>query len=90
MGLWLQRRWAEYLTFIVTTLLLPVEAYELTARVSWFKLTALIVNLAIVVYLLLAKRLFGLRGGGAAERERRERDVGWGAIERATPGPVAE
>ncbi len=89
-GLWLQRRWAEYLTFIVTTLLLPVEAYELTARVSWFKLTALIVNLAIVVYLLLATRLFGLRGGGAAERERRERDVGWGAIERATPGPVAE
>jgi len=85
-GLWLQRRWAEYLTLIVTALLLPVEVYELTSRVSWFKLTALIVNLAIVIYLLYAKRLFGLRGGGRAERAERERDVGWQALEQTTPG----
>ncbi len=84
-GLWLQRRWAEYLTFVVTTLLLPLEVYELTARVSWFKVTALVVNLAIVVYLLVAKRLFGLRGGGAAEREEGRRDIGWEALERTAP-----
>ena len=47
-GLWYQRRWAEYLTLIVTTLLIPLEIYELTATVSWFKVVALIVNLAIV------------------------------------------
>ena len=29
-GLWYQRRWAEYLTFIVTASLLPLEIYELT------------------------------------------------------------
>jgi hypothetical protein len=47
--------------------------------------TALIVNLAIVVYLLLAKRLFGIRGGAAAEEALRERDVGVEALLRATP-----
>ena len=85
-GLWFQRRWAEYLTFVVTTLLLPVEVYELTARVTWFKVGRLIVNLAIVVYLLLAKRLFGLRGGFAADRAERRRDMGWEALERTAPG----
>jgi uncharacterized membrane protein (DUF2068 family) len=84
-GLWWQKRWAEYLTFIATTALLPLEIYELTRTVSPFKLIALIVNLAIVVYLLLAKRLFGLRGGAAAEEALRERDVGVEALLRATP-----
>ncbi|HEX4733809.1 MAG TPA: DUF2127 domain-containing protein [Thermoleophilaceae bacterium] len=84
-GLWYQKRWAEYLTFIATTALLPLEVYELTHTVSPFKIVALIVNLAIVVYLLFAKRLFGLRGGGAAEEELRQRDVGVEALLRATP-----
>jgi hypothetical protein len=44
-----------------------------------------VINLLIVIYLLVAKRLFGLRGGGKAERAERERDNGWPAIERATP-----
>jgi uncharacterized membrane protein (DUF2068 family) len=84
-GLWWQKRWAEYLTFIATTALLPLELYELSHRVSPFKVVALIVNIAIVVYLLLAKRLFGLRGGAAAEEALRERDVGVEALLRATP-----
>ena len=85
-GLWFQKRWAEYLTFIATTLLLPVEIYELSRRFSVLKVITLIINLAVVAYLLYAKRLFGLRGGAAAEHEERERDAGWAAIERATPG----
>ena len=84
-GLWFQQRWAEYLTFVATALLLPLEVYELTASLSWFKVTALVVNLAIVAYLLVAKRLFGLRGGAAAEREERRRDTGWEALERTAP-----
>jgi uncharacterized membrane protein (DUF2068 family) len=84
-GLWYQKRWAEYLTFIATTALLPLELYELSNSVSPFKLIALIINIAIVVYLLFAKRLFGLRGGAAAEEELRERDVGVEALLRATP-----
>lgn len=85
-GLWKQRRWAEYLTFLATALFLPLEIYELSERVSALKVFALIVNLAILVYLLLAKRLFGLNGGAAADEALRERDAGWPALERATPG----
>ena len=85
-GLWLQKRWAEYLTFIATTLLLPLEIYELSHKFSVLKIITLILNIAVVIYLLLAKRLFGLRGGARAEHEERERDAGWPAIERATPG----
>ena len=69
-GLWLNKRWAEYLTFIATTVLVPFEVYELTNGVSAFKLIALVINLAVVIYLLLAKRLFGLRGGHRAEQAR--------------------
>jgi uncharacterized membrane protein (DUF2068 family) len=84
-GLWFQRRWAEYLTFIVTTSLLPLEIYEIANKLSPFKILAFIINLAVVVYLLLAKRLFGLRGGVAAEHAIREEDVGWRALDRAAP-----
>ena len=84
-GLWYQKRWAEYLTFAVTAAFLPLEIYELTRTVSPFKVIALIINLAIVVYLLYAKRLFGLRGGTAAEDAARSRDVGWGSLERTAP-----
>jgi len=84
-GLWYQQRWAEYLTFIATTALLPLEVYELTRTISPLKIIALIVNIAVVVYLLRAKRLFGFNGGAAAERAERERDVGWAALERTAP-----
>jgi uncharacterized membrane protein (DUF2068 family) len=83
-GLWFAKRWAEYLTFIATTVLVPYEIYELTKSITAFKSIAFIINLAVVVYLLLAKRLFGLRGGHAAEMARRESLGGWTAIERAT------
>jgi uncharacterized membrane protein (DUF2068 family) len=84
-GLWYGRRWAEYLTFVATTVLLPLEVYELTTRITALKVTALLINLAIVAYLLFAKRLFGLRGGEAAQKAIRQRETGWSAIERATP-----
>jgi uncharacterized membrane protein (DUF2068 family) len=84
-GLWYQRRWAEYLTFLVTASLLPLEVYELTNRLSPLKILAFIINVAVVAYLLYAKRLFGLRGGARADEEIREQDVGWAALERTAP-----
>jgi uncharacterized membrane protein (DUF2068 family) len=84
-GLWYQRRWAEYLTFVVTASLLPIEIYEITHRLSPLKILAFIINVAVVAYLLYAKRLFGLRGGARADEEIRERDVGWQALERGAP-----
>ncbi len=86
-GLWLSRRWAEYLTFVATVVFVPYEVYELTKSISALKILTLVINLAIVIYLLVSKRLFGLRGGGRAERAEREADLGWEAIERATPRP---
>ncbi len=85
-GLWLGKRWAEYLTFIATVILLPFEIYELTERVSPLKLIGLAINLAVVVYLIYAKRLFGVRGGGVADERERARDSGWQAIVRTSPG----
>jgi uncharacterized membrane protein (DUF2068 family) len=84
-GLWLGKRWAEYLTLIVTASLLPVEVYELSHHVTPFKALAFIINLAVVVYLLYAKRLFGIRGGAAADEALKEQDVGWPALESSTP-----
>jgi uncharacterized membrane protein (DUF2068 family) len=84
-GLWLGKRWAEYLTFVATIVFVPYEVYELAKGVSGLKVLALVLNLAVVAYLLFAKRLFGLRGGGKAEQAEYDADVGWPAIERATP-----
>jgi uncharacterized membrane protein (DUF2068 family) len=83
-GLWYARRWAEYLTFLATTLLLPLEIYEIIHKGTVLKVVGFLINLAVVIYLLFDKRLFGLRGGGAADEAEREADAGWPAIERAT------
>lgn len=84
-GLWRALRWAEYLTFVETAVLVPFEIYELTKTVSYLKILTLVINVAVVVYLLLAHRLFGLRGGGRAEKAEHDRDSGWAALERSTP-----
>src|SRR5262249_14880894 len=45
-------------------------------KISWLRILALVINIAAVVYLLLTKRLFGLRGGKAAyEAERHEANL---------------
>src|SRR6516162_7841203 len=89
-GLWFAKRWAEYLTFVATIVFLPYEIHELIKSVTALKLVALIINLAVAAYLLYAKRLFGVHGGGRAERAEREVDTGWTAIERATPRGTPE
>jgi uncharacterized membrane protein (DUF2068 family) len=68
-GLWSLKRWGEYVAVVGTTLFIPLEIYELTEKVSWLQIAVLAVNVAAVLYLLLSKRLFGLRGGHAAYEE---------------------
>ncbi|MFG1811282.1 DUF2127 domain-containing protein [Streptomyces sp. NPDC049040] len=71
-GLWWAKRWAEYLTVVATAAFLPLEVYELTEKLSYFKIGTLALNVLAVLYILLGKRLFGLRGGHAAfEAQRR-------------------
>lgn len=70
-GLWLLKRWGEYVAVVGTSLFLPLEIYELAEKVTWLRLAAMAVNILAVGYLLWTKRLFGLRGGHAAfEAER--------------------
>ena len=50
-GLWLQKRWAEYLTAISSALFIPVEVFELYERFTWVRILVLAVNIFIVWYL---------------------------------------
>ena len=58
-GLWRERRWAEYLTCLATVGFIPYEVYELTRSTTAFKVGALVLNVAVLVYLVWSKRLFG-------------------------------
>jgi uncharacterized membrane protein (DUF2068 family) len=65
-GLWLDQLWAEYLTVIATSLLIPLEIYELVRRPTLLKAGGLAVNVAIVAYLvyLLRRRSRSPAGAG--------------------------
>jgi uncharacterized membrane protein (DUF2068 family) len=81
-GLWRERRWAEYLTAIATAGFLPFEIHELIKKVTVLRVGALVLNLAILVWLLWRKRLFGLNGGVKAleaEQEEVNREALFGA-----------
>jgi uncharacterized membrane protein (DUF2068 family) len=61
-GLLLEKVWAEYLTLILTISFLPWELYELARRPDWFRLSLLLINLAVLgylVWLLRRKRIQG-------------------------------
>lgn len=47
-GLWLGRRWAEWLAAVSGAIYVPFELYELFHRVTWISLGALAVNLLVV------------------------------------------
>jgi uncharacterized membrane protein (DUF2068 family) len=51
-GLWLERRWAEWFTVIITGSLLPVEVYEIYRHPTLIKVLVLIINIAVVIYLI--------------------------------------
>jgi uncharacterized membrane protein (DUF2068 family) len=55
-GLAFRKRWAEYLTVIVTTSFIPLEIYELVRDVSALRVLAIVVNSAVVVYLIVRLR----------------------------------
>jgi uncharacterized membrane protein (DUF2068 family) len=69
-GLWLAKRWGEYFAMVVTSIGLPYEIYDLTAKITVLRVGAFAVNLALVLYLVLTKRLFGVRGGRKAYEAR--------------------
>jgi len=50
-GLWLARRWAEYLTLVATASFVPIEAFEVARQPSLPRVGALVLNLGVVAYI---------------------------------------
>jgi uncharacterized membrane protein (DUF2068 family) len=55
-GLLLRKRWAEYFTIITTAGLIPLELYEISKHVTAAKIAILVINVAIVAYLVVRVR----------------------------------
>lgn len=51
-GLWLRKRWAEWLTVVATSLFIPVELHEIATHPTLARFAALVVNLLVVAYLV--------------------------------------
>jgi uncharacterized membrane protein (DUF2068 family) len=51
-GLWLAKRWAEWFTVIITGSLVPFEIYEILQRPTAIRILVLLVNIAVVAYLI--------------------------------------
>lgn len=68
-GLARRRRWAEYLTVIAGCIGIPFEVSEVINRQTVLRISFLVINVAIVIYLAWQKHLFGLRGGIETETE---------------------
>lgn len=81
-GLWLAKRWGEYLAVVATSAFIPLEIYELIEHLTAFKVVLLLINVAAVAWLVWAKRLFGVRGGVAAMQAESE-EASLVAVERA-------
>jgi uncharacterized membrane protein (DUF2068 family) len=93
-GLWLGRRWGEYFAMVATSVFLPYEIYDLTVKVTWLRMGALLINLLLVAYLVWSRHLLGVRGGKEAYEARlREAaiiEVEQKALASAAPSPPAE
>ena len=55
-GLLFRKRWAEWLTIIATSSLMPLELYELARKFTAVRLVALLINAAVVLYLIYLVR----------------------------------
>src|SRR6201996_4922672 len=70
-GLWLLKRWGEYFAVIATSVFLPLEIHDLAKGITMTRAVTFGINVAAVIYLLISKRLFGIRGGRKAYDEER-------------------
>lgn len=55
-GLLFRKRWAEWLTIVATSSLMPIELYELVEKFTAVRLFALLINAAVVLYLIYLVR----------------------------------
>lgn len=55
-GLFMGKRWGEWFTIVVTGSLLPFEVYELFKGATLAKIATVIINVAVVIYLVIRVR----------------------------------
>jgi uncharacterized membrane protein (DUF2068 family) len=55
-GLWMLKRWAEWMTIVITSSLVPVEIYEIFRHPNVAKVVLLVINLGLVGYLIYQVR----------------------------------
>ena len=51
-GLWLKKTWAEWFAVLTGGMYIPIEIFEVVRSVTWPRVTVLVVNFAVVSYLL--------------------------------------
>ncbi len=51
-GLWLNRRWAEWFGLLTGAMYIPIELFELAKGLIWPRVTVFVINVFIVSYLL--------------------------------------
>lgn len=71
-GLWVMKRWGEYVAVVGTSIFLPYEIYDLVEKFTVLRVLTFLLNLAAVVWLVWSKHLFGVRGGKEAYEEQRQ------------------
>jgi len=54
-GLWMGKVWAEWLSIVATTSFIPFEAYEVAHKTTFLRITILVANIAIVIYLVVRR-----------------------------------
>ena len=86
-GLALDKRWAEYFTIITTSSFLPLEVYEVIHHATTAKVVALLINIAVVVYLVGELRRYRKPGPrrGIGSKARSQSTSGSGG---GSPGPL--
>ena len=55
-GLFYEKRWAEYLTVVATASFIPFEIYEVIRHCTGMKIILLVINVGILIFLLFKLR----------------------------------
>jgi uncharacterized membrane protein (DUF2068 family) len=51
--LWLNLQWAKYMVILSTCAFVPEEIYLCLHKFGWFRLGVLVLNIAILIYIIL-------------------------------------
>jgi uncharacterized membrane protein (DUF2068 family) len=66
-GLYLEKVWAEYLTLIITASFLPWEIFEVIHKITCVRVSLLVVNALVLLYLLVLVTRRGRNSDGSSD-----------------------